>query len=1070
MTASFDSSGASFQLVICVLTLGLLAVFVLLWRGFRSIQSRFYVVREKRLALELSVLMEEKCKLLEKVSLAQKETMYKNLERDKSQLEDEILLLEKKLEEERAKHYEQDELMTDILKTIQSLESASEYVKIQLAEAKTNISIFQMNEKHLKEVIQDTLNENYQLEESLKELLEEFEKTKEQTDELNNQKAICGRSKVQAEQVLNEKENEIKSLMESLMKTKVWTCLFGDYITDDDGPVSSKLELRKNETQGDPVNSTLPNSVPAESEGAGPGSIPSPVPQDRDPRGPPIAEDPRSPVMSRPPLSPPPTLGNIHAGPPDSVTSRDFAGPPFPPYPDEPKSSEMVSMKNYSKSKPGKSTVPISPPATFEAAGPGFIPPPFPQDRVPTGPPFAGDSRSPVKSRPPPFPPPPPGNIHPVPPGYFTPRDFNGPPFPPPPRDFPGLHLPPYPDEPESSEMTSTKTDSKSDTGNSTMPNPLPAEFEAAGPGFISSPVPQDRGPRSLPFAGHPRSPIMRRPPPFPAPPPGNMHADPPGYLTPRHFNGPYLLPACPPDRFHPRDFPGPPFLPYPVEPESLEMTTMKNDRKSDPEKSTLPNTPPPEFEAAGNGFISPPFPQDRGPRGPLFAGDARSPVMSRPPPFPPPPPGNMHAGPPGYFTSRDFAGPPFPPAGPPDYFSQRDFAGPPFLPYPGQPYSDAALKRQSRHHSKSGRLRGQEQPRKYMPPLLEVDEPESSEMTTMKNNRKSDPEKSTLPNTPPPEFEAAGNGFISPPFPQDRGPRGPLFAGDARSPVMSRPPPFPPPPPGNMHAGPPGYFTSRDFAGPPFPPAGPPDYFSQRDFAGPPFLPYPGQPYSDAALKRQSRHHSKSGRLRGREQPRKYMPPLLEVDEPLSPEMTSTKNNRKSDPGKSTVPNTPPPEFEAAGNGFISPPFPQDRGPRGPLFAGDARSPVMSRPPPFPPPPPGNMHAGPPGYFTSRDFDGPPFPPAGPPDYFLQRDFAGPPFPPARPPDYFSQRDFAGPPFLPYPGRNVFESRGFPPFFPPRAGFVPPPPHAESRNELPPQLILPSKQPVPACLETQET
>ncbi|ERE73118.1 putative cutaneous T-cell lymphoma-associated antigen 5 like protein, partial [Cricetulus griseus] len=63
-------------------------------------------------------------------------------------------------------------------------------------------------------------------------LLEEFEKTKEQTDELNNQKAICGRSKVQAEQVLNEKENEIKSLMESLLKTKVWTCLFGDDITD----------------------------------------------------------------------------------------------------------------------------------------------------------------------------------------------------------------------------------------------------------------------------------------------------------------------------------------------------------------------------------------------------------------------------------------------------------------------------------------------------------------------------------------------------------------------------------------------------------------------------------------------------------------------------------------------------------------------------------------------------------------------------------------------------------------------------------------------------------------------
>ncbi|XP_027275440.1 melanoma inhibitory activity protein 2 isoform X3 [Cricetulus griseus] len=466
MTASFDSSEASFQLVICVLTLGLLAVFVLLWRGFRSIQSRFYVVREKSLHLKLSELIKEKCKLLEKVSLAQKEyedlesslkepskvstetqnlkTTYENLERHKSQLEDEILSLEKKLEEERAKH-EQDELMTDISKRIQSLESASKCVKTQLTEAKTNISIFQMNEKHLKEVIQDTLNENYQLEESLKELLEEFEKTKEQTDELNNQKAICGRSKVQAEQVLNEKENEIKSLMESLLKTKVWTCLFGDDITDYDGPVFSKLELRKNETKVDPGNSTVPNSVPAEFEAAGPGFIPSPVPQDRGPRGPPIAEDPRSPIMSRPPLFPPPPLGNIHASPPDYFTPRDFADPPFPPYPDEPKSSEMMSMKNYSKSKPGNSTVPISP-TEFEAAGPGFIPPPVPQDRVPRGPLFAEDPRSPIMSWPLPFPPPPPAINLAVPPGYFTARDFSGPPFLPPPRDFPGLPFAPYPE------------------------------------------------------------------------------------------------------------------------------------------------------------------------------------------------------------------------------------------------------------------------------------------------------------------------------------------------------------------------------------------------------------------------------------------------------------------------------------------------------------------------------------------------------------------------------------------------------------------------------------------------
>lgn len=83
---------------------------------------------EKKLALELSALIEEKCKLLEKVSFVQKEyeglesslkeasfekesteaqslefvegsqiseAAYENLERSKSKLEDEILLLEK---------------------------------------------------------------------------------------------------------------------------------------------------------------------------------------------------------------------------------------------------------------------------------------------------------------------------------------------------------------------------------------------------------------------------------------------------------------------------------------------------------------------------------------------------------------------------------------------------------------------------------------------------------------------------------------------------------------------------------------------------------------------------------------------------------------------------------------------------------------------------------------------------------------------------------------------------------------------------------------------------------------
>ncbi|XP_038192459.1 melanoma inhibitory activity protein 2 isoform X3 [Arvicola amphibius] len=258
MKAEFSANGFSVELVICVLTVGLLVFLLFLWRAFRSIQSRFYVGRERKLALELSALIEEKCKLLDKFSLVQKEfeglesalkeanfdkksevhslefvegsqiseATCENLEKSKSELKDEILLLEKELEEERAKHCEQDELMADISKTIESLEDESKSLKSQVAEAKTTFKVFEINEERLKGAIKEALNEKSELEEGQKQLLQEAEAVREQMNELNKQKVTLVESRVQEEQVVNEKENQIKALMENLVKMKVWTVVF----------------------------------------------------------------------------------------------------------------------------------------------------------------------------------------------------------------------------------------------------------------------------------------------------------------------------------------------------------------------------------------------------------------------------------------------------------------------------------------------------------------------------------------------------------------------------------------------------------------------------------------------------------------------------------------------------------------------------------------------------------------------------------------------------------------------------------------------------------------------------
>ncbi|EHH26686.1 hypothetical protein EGK_16724, partial [Macaca mulatta] len=180
--------GFPWELVVCAAVVGFFALLLFLWRAFRSVRSRLYVGREKQLAATLSGLIEEKCKLLEKFSLIQKEyegyeiessledasfekaaaearsleATCEKLNRSNSELEDEILCLEKEFKGEKSKHSQQDELMADISKKIQALEDESKSLKSQIAEAKIICKIFNMSEERREIAIQDALNENSQ--------------------------------------------------------------------------------------------------------------------------------------------------------------------------------------------------------------------------------------------------------------------------------------------------------------------------------------------------------------------------------------------------------------------------------------------------------------------------------------------------------------------------------------------------------------------------------------------------------------------------------------------------------------------------------------------------------------------------------------------------------------------------------------------------------------------------------------------------------------------------------------------------------------------------------------------
>ncbi|XP_037592553.1 melanoma inhibitory activity protein 2-like [Cebus imitator] len=261
-----NSNGFPWELVIWAGVIGFFAIPLFLWRRIRSVRSWLYVGREKKLAVVLCELIEKKCKLLEKSGRVQKEyedyelesslednsfekeaaeaqslqATCKKLNRSISEIEDEIFYLQKELKEERSKHTGRDNLMADISKMIHSLEDHSTSLKLQIAEAKMTFSVFQMNGEQLKTVIKDALNENSQLQESHKQLLQEAAVWKEHVSELNQQKISFEDSKVHTEQILIDKDDHIKTLTEHLLKIKDWAAMLGEDRTDD---CNLKLEM-----------------------------------------------------------------------------------------------------------------------------------------------------------------------------------------------------------------------------------------------------------------------------------------------------------------------------------------------------------------------------------------------------------------------------------------------------------------------------------------------------------------------------------------------------------------------------------------------------------------------------------------------------------------------------------------------------------------------------------------------------------------------------------------------------------------------------------------------------------
>ncbi|XP_078248700.1 melanoma inhibitory activity protein 2 isoform X5 [Pogona vitticeps] len=264
-----DLYGFPWEIVICCALISIFIILFLMCRSYQSVRSRFYAGREKQLANKVAELVEDKSKVLEKFSLCKKEyeelestledasllqgstvtsdlkTTCEELSSSNSVLKNEIQYLEKELKEEKSKRLEQDDLMAEIQRRVDTLENEAKSVQSQIAEAKTTLKVYEINRERLKTFVEDAIEENKHLHESEKQLLQEAEGWGERFSELNEQAKMFECSKADMEEALKNKESQVKSLTECLLKMKDWSGAIGENDVAED----SHWENIKSETE-----------------------------------------------------------------------------------------------------------------------------------------------------------------------------------------------------------------------------------------------------------------------------------------------------------------------------------------------------------------------------------------------------------------------------------------------------------------------------------------------------------------------------------------------------------------------------------------------------------------------------------------------------------------------------------------------------------------------------------------------------------------------------------------------------------------------------------------------------
>ncbi|CAH2328868.1 cTAGE family member 5 [Pelobates cultripes] len=283
-----DFYGCSWEVVISTAVLGFLSLLMFTCRTVRSVKSRCYYSREHKLGDKIVEALKEKSEVLEKLSVVQKQyeeiqeslqdssqqkliaeisdqkVLVETLQDSNSALEENLSKIEEELENEKRLGSELQDAVSGLNEKIRDLEEKFKKEKSQKEQIRTTLKVFEINQGRLETSLQDSLEEKSHLQESIKQLSKEAEGWEERFSELSENSRMLISSVEVMQQDLSNKQSQIKSLIDSLLKMKDWSSEVDDANeADDNTALDIKWDFENGEPLGDPQKRTIQKLIHA---------------------------------------------------------------------------------------------------------------------------------------------------------------------------------------------------------------------------------------------------------------------------------------------------------------------------------------------------------------------------------------------------------------------------------------------------------------------------------------------------------------------------------------------------------------------------------------------------------------------------------------------------------------------------------------------------------------------------------------------------------------------------------------------------------------------------------------